>query len=337
MKPTFVISNEANESISSAFETIDVSPYDDYPLFKSMVRNIVNNKEFPSDWLTACSKVKIMRDNEPHSVVVIRNAPVDSHIPELSHEDPQKDKYRLKKTYVAEATLESFSYLTDTTVMSYDKRFNGDFFTDVYAIKKYIGRQTGYSPGELVYHNDRTAHPVRADYITLLGMRCPEEEYTSTPFVSVESLKNRLTEQQIRALSEPYFYTPYDVVTENNNSELSDPGLHAILSNGSIRYLDSHTTCSSKASDKHWDAYWALRNALSRSEKQRHRILEKDLFSFPNMGGLHSREIIEPYTAMKVTTRWLLKTYSLTRNHLPETKEYWVTPELPRIGDNMRN
>ena len=59
-----------------------------------------------------------MHDNEPHSVVVIRNAPVDSHIPELSHEDPQKDKYRLKKTYVAEATLESFSYLTDTTVMS---------------------------------------------------------------------------------------------------------------------------------------------------------------------------------------------------------------------------
>ena len=58
MNPTFVISNEANESISSAFETIDVSPYDDYPLFKSMVRNTVNNEEFPSDWLTACSKVK---------------------------------------------------------------------------------------------------------------------------------------------------------------------------------------------------------------------------------------------------------------------------------------
>lgn len=58
MNSTFVISNEVNESISSAVETIDVSPYDDYPLFKSMVRSIVDNEEFPSDWPTVCSKVK---------------------------------------------------------------------------------------------------------------------------------------------------------------------------------------------------------------------------------------------------------------------------------------
>ena len=35
---------------------------------------------------------------------------------------------------------------------------------------------TGYSDSELFFHNDRTAHPVRADYTSLLGLRCPDDD-----------------------------------------------------------------------------------------------------------------------------------------------------------------
>jgi len=182
------------------------------------------------------------------STHVLRNCPTDRDLPELGHDDPQADKYALKKTFVAEAFLELVARLAETPLLSYATRFNGDFFTDVYAIDKYSGKQTGYSDGELVFHNDRTAHPVRADYISLLGMRCPAEELTYTSLVEGRTLRAGLSAEQLRLLGQPYYVTPFDVVSRDNNKTLTVSESHPILEGEyGIRYLDTHTTTAPDA------------------------------------------------------------------------------------------
>ncbi|MFH7422931.1 taurine catabolism dioxygenase TauD, partial [Pseudomonas syringae pv. tagetis] len=79
-------------------------------------------------------------------------------------EDPVKDKYLKKTQFLSEGFLELFAQLTGTPLLSYETRNEGDYFTDVIAIKKKSGQLTGYSHSELELHNHRTAHRVRAAY-----------------------------------------------------------------------------------------------------------------------------------------------------------------------------
>ncbi|WP_247618070.1 hypothetical protein [Pseudomonas syringae] len=57
---------------------------------------------------------------------------------------------------------------------------------------------TGFSDSELVFHNDRTAHKVRADYITLLGMRCPEDDLIYTGYIDGVDIVRNLEPETVR-------------------------------------------------------------------------------------------------------------------------------------------
>lgn len=326
MKPSVVFENSIKESVQDSFLNITASPYEEYDSFLRQVEMLLNESKLPQEFLIALEKVAAERKTNPYSVHLLRNCPLDPVIPHLGHDDPQSDKHRLKDTFVAEAMLATVSMVWGNPIMSYAQRFQGDYFTDVYAISKYMGKQTGYSDGELVYHNDRTAHSVRADYINLLGMRCPSEEYTCTAFVSAEALRQGLSVHEIEILSSEWFETPFDVVSKENNKTLKHSDRHSIFRcDGSIRYLDSHTKPVKEAPFEVRDAFDALRDSLSRSQKVRHRLLEGDLFTFPNQGGLHSREIIEIIDTQRSRERWLLKTYSLSDAQRAEaTRKYWA-------------
>lgn len=256
-------------------------------------------------------QVRLDRESGVSDAHPIRNCPIDTDLPKLSHSTPQADKYARKKTHIGEAFLAVFAALTQTPLLSYANRFNGDFFTDVFAIDKYFGKQTGYSDGELVFHNDRTAHPVRADFITLLGLRCPPEELAYTSFVDGRSLLEGLTASDEEVLRSPFFVTPFDVVSRDNNRRLTESTPHVIFEgHHSIRYLDTHTTVAPGAPLEAKDALLALKNALARAERTRRRILERDLFTFANQDGLHNRELIEVVDRERSRSRWLLKTYA---------------------------
>ncbi|MFI6002671.1 TauD/TfdA family dioxygenase [Streptomyces sp. NPDC051366] len=335
MQPFYVISDADRDALYSALENTKGNPYDDYPAFSRSVADVIDRKEVPDFFVEVARQVRAEREAGVSDTHVLRNCPLDKEIPVLGHDDPQADKRALKKTFISEAFLELFGQLTGTPLLSYATRFNGDFFTDVFAINKYSGKQTGYSDGELVYHNDRTAHPVRADFITLLGMRCPTEEFTYTSLVEGRTLRAGLTADEQRILRESHFVTPFDVVSRDNNQGLTVSDQHPILEGDyGIRYLDTHTTVASGAPTEAKDALIALKNALTRAEKKRHRILEGDLLVFANQNGLHSREKIEVIDPERSRSRWLLKTYAFRDQAAADRHaDRWVDGVAGRVGD----
>ncbi len=335
MQPFHVLSDAERDALYATLENVDKNPYDDYPAFSLAVADLVDRSEVPASFTAVADRIRAERAEGVSDSHVLRNCPRDKEIPVLGHDDPQADKRVLKTTFISEAFLELFAQLTGTPLLSYATRFNGDFFTDVIAINKYSGKQTGYSDGELVFHNDRTAHPVRADWIALLGMRCPPEELTYTALVEGRTLRAGLTEDERAVLSRPYFITPFDVVSRDNNGALTVSEKHPILEGDyGIRYLDTHTTVAPDAPAEAKDALIAVMNAITRAEKKRHRILEGDLLVFANQSGLHSREKIEVIDAERSRSRWLLKTYAFRDQAAADRHaDRWVDGIAGRVGD----
>jgi L-asparagine oxygenase len=334
MKPLLVLSDADRIELTKALGTVEANPYRDYPEFKRQVAQ-VSAAGIPESVRQACEQIRRERAEGTAEGHVLRNCPVDDEIPFLDNEDPSGDKRALKTTFVAEGWLELFGQLCQTPLLSYATRFGGDFFIDVVAINRYKGQQTGYSDGEVVFHNDRTAHPVRADYITLLGMRCPPGELIYTGFVSGRQLLEQLDEATQHTLRQPYFMTPFDVVSRDADSSLDRSPAHPILSgNYSIRYLDTHTTVDVDAPAEAKDALLALKNALARSVKSRHRLLDGDMLTFANQEGLHNREHIEitdPDTALQ---RWLLKTYAFRDQAAADRHaDRWIDGIPGKVGD----
>ncbi|MCU1686587.1 MAG: Taurine catabolism dioxygenase TauD, TfdA family [Amycolatopsis sp.] len=334
MQPIYAFSDAERDELYAALESVAKNPYENYPAFSTAVGELVQ-RGVPDFLVKVTDRVREERQEGVAEAHALRNCPRDEMIPVLDHDDPQADKYTKKKTFIAETFLELFGQLTSTPLLAYATRFKGDFFTDVIAINKYSGKQTGYSDGELVFHNDRTAHPVRADFITLLGMRCPIEEVTYTSFVGGSALLAALTPDERHVLRQNHFITPFDVVSRDNNDKLTVSGRHPIFENEhSIRYLDTHTTVAPEAPPEAKDALLALKNALARAERTRHRILEGDLFTFANQDGLHNREKIEVIDPERSRSRWLLKTYAFRDQAAADRHtDRWLDGIAGRVGD----
>ncbi|MFI6067040.1 TauD/TfdA family dioxygenase [Micromonospora sp. NPDC051227] len=311
MKPMHHLSAEDSAALHSALGEVKGDPYRDRATFSRSVAALIAGGQLPTAFGEACAAIRAERESGQSLAHVIRNCPVDSDLPTLDHDDPVSDKRARKKTFIGEALLELFAQLVKTPLLAYARRFNGDFYTDVVAINRYSGKQTGFSDGELVYHNDRTAHSVRADFITLLGMVCPDEDLVYTGFVDGRTILAHLSAAEQTALRQPWFVTPFDVLSKDNNKGLIVSETHSILENEySLRYLDTHTTVAPQCPPEAKDALLAFKNALARAEKTRHRILTGDLFSFANQDGLHNREKIDVRSPERARGRWLLKTYA---------------------------
>lgn len=335
MNPLHVMSEAERREIHQLLEAVGVNPYLDYPTFSHTVARVAKSGDIPGFFAEVCSRIRDERRSSVSSAHVLRNCPIDDPVPELSEEQPLEDKYARKRTFIAESFLELFAQFVETPLLAYATRFNGDFFIDVVAHKKYTGQQTGYSDGELVYHNDRTAHRVRADFTALLGLRCPERDLIYTNFVEGRHLLEHLTEADQSILRQPYYVTPFDVVSREYNNTLTTSGRHAILEDAhSFRYRDTHTTVADDGPVAAKDALIALKNALARAEKKRHRIQTGDLFTFANHGGLHSREKVEVNDPEGARVRWLLKAYAFRDQATADRfAGSWVGGVRGRVGD----
>ncbi|WP_035285744.1 TauD/TfdA family dioxygenase [Actinokineospora spheciospongiae] len=333
MLPVHVFTEAERNSLCAALGSVRADPYADRPAFAAGVAGLVERGEVPPVLLGVAERVRAERAAGVHAHA-LRNCPLDPDIPLLDQDDPLTDKYARKKTFIGEAFLELFGQLTATPLLSYATRFNGDFYVDVIAITRYRGKQTGYSDGELAFHNDRAAHPVRADHITLLGMRCPDSEVTYTGFVSGDALRAYVGEH-LETLRQEHFVTPFDVVSRDNNRALTVSEKHAIFSGErTVRYVDTHTTVAPDAPPEAKDALIALKDALVRADKSRHRILTGDLFTFANQDGLHSREHLEITDPELAATRWLLKTYAFRDEAAAAAHaDRWVDGVVGRVGD----
>ncbi|PRY36917.1 TauD/TfdA family dioxygenase [Umezawaea tangerina] len=335
MDALLVLTGTERSQLVEGFGSIKASPYDDYPAFSEHVRDLVVDDVVPDRLLRAAGRIRADRAEGVVEAHVLRNCPVDDDLPELGNEDPSAEKKKRKTTFVGEAFLELLAQITGTPLLAYANRFGGDFFIDVVAISRYLGKQTGYNGGEVVFHNDRTAHPVRADYITLLGMRCPTEDLVYTGFVPGTRLVAELSPEVRRVLREPHFATPFDVVSRDANADLGEEVAHPILSGrSSLRYLDTHTTTAAGAPVEAKDALLALKNALTRVPKDRHRMQRGDVLTFANQHGLHNREQIEITDPGRALGRWLLKTYAFAdRESADAHADAWVDGVPGKVGD----
>ncbi|MFJ4374952.1 taurine catabolism dioxygenase TauD [Pseudomonas japonica] len=323
MLPLLTFTTDEKANLISLLDQCRLNPYSEYSAFSEQIRDL--HAQVPLRFLQACDTIAEQRAINQQKIHVLRNCPLDLEIPDLDAEDPVADKYRKKTRFISEGFLELFAQLTGTPLLSYETRNHGDFFTDVIAIKRYSGQLTGFSDSELVFHNDRTAHRVRADYVTLLGMRCPDDDLIYTGYIDGANILANLSPEHQICLREPHFYTRFDVFSRDMNKKLSTSEKHPILSNQhSIRFLDTMTLVAEDAPVAARDAFIAFQNAMTRATCQRHRILTGDLLTFANQDGLHNREKIDVLNPQSAASRWLLKTYAFKDAITAHSfRQYW--------------
>jgi L-asparagine oxygenase len=336
VKAFFTFTDEQRNELSAALSGLAaVSPYVDYSKFQDKMIRTVQEGLLPAFYTDLCERIRTDRENGRHAHV-LKNCPIDADIPHLDHEDPVSDKYRLKKTFLGEAFLGTFAHLLNNPLLSYASRNNGDFFTDVVSINRFRGKNTGFTDGDLIFHNDRTSHPVRADYITLLGVRCPDNDLVYTTYVDVQDILSHLTPEQIEVLSEKYYFTGVDDLTRETVKDWEKSSAHAILKNGAICFQDTETKTLAEAPRSAVEALLAFKDALTKASKVRHRLEYGDLFVFSNQYGLHNRERIEVNNAEDTAKRWLLKTYSFKDHAVANTyADYWVNGVYGCVSDRL--
>jgi len=151
--------------VIAALEEINVNPYSEFQKFyKEILFLATQIEEKKSSFYEAIKKIKLsrIRGQRAH---ILPDCPIDREIPVFCPIDPLSDKYLRKKTFVGEGYLLLISILIDSPLLAYETRNNGDFFHDVYPQKRYYSTQTQKTDSDLYFHNDRTAHEVRPDYI----------------------------------------------------------------------------------------------------------------------------------------------------------------------------
>lgn len=311
MKPVLIFSSNERTSLVSLLKGLASNPYQNYLAFNYEIKDLATSGKIPESFLRVCEKIRLARASGGELAYLLRNCPIDTVIPVFDQNDPVGDKYKQKKTFIGEGFLELFAQMCNTPLLAYETRNNGDFFHDVYAHNKYSNTQTQKTDGELYFHNDRTAHPVRADYLSLLGMRCHAENRIYTGYVDGRKILKYLSADEQALLRQPLFWTPYDEYSRDSNHLQIDSLAHTILEEEHcFRYYETRTKPLPDAPVGARDALISLKDAVIKASKVRVQIAEADLFSFPNQAGLHNRDIVEVGDPVQAKLRWLLKTYS---------------------------
>lgn len=335
MQPIYEFTDDDREVLKHQLLALGAEPYRDYPAFQEAVSRLIASGDVPEPFVAAMTAVGRDRQDAVTYAHVIRNCPVDDEIPCLDQDDALEDKYRKKKTFVGEGLLELQAQYLGTPILAYTTRNNGDFFQDVYADNRFAGTQTQKTDWELYWHNERTAHPVRADFISLLGMRTPDDDLVYTKYVDGRELLAYISEESQALLREPAFITPFDELSKASNANQIVSDRHALLENEhSFRYYDTRTVPADPNSPAHYRAIWEFRDALSKAREQYHRIENRDLFLFANQDGLHSRQMIDIQHFDTTRFRWLLKTYTFRDDAAADANSaYWLDGIRGQVAD----
>lgn len=334
MKYDYVFNNNEKNKLVKELD-ISTSPYKDFSSFQKQLFNRIY-----SGYFCAIKEVAghiILRRIENKYTYLIGNCPIDEKIVHLGNDTPTDNKYKNKNKFISEAFMFVIAHFLNTPLLSYKTRNNGDFFTDVVALNELEGKFSGFTADDIIYHNDRTAHPVRADYISLLGLRCPEDNKVYTNYIDIADILKYLSKDTQDILKSTNFITYMDDYSQKNNAEFSESAKHAILySNEIIRYQDILTKCTEDASILVIKALLEFKNALVRAPKNRCEIKTGDLFIFPNQRGLHNREVIEKNNKDSLKKRWLLKTYSFKNEESAlRHKAYYDNTSFFCANDNL--
>lgn len=328
MIPTYTLSDSDRLAIIDAISAIPHNPYTSYRAFKEGVSQLIRSTTLSASLLDTIQTIKLDRSCEKSHVHVLANCPIEPELPHLDLDNPVENKYQHKKTFISEGFMELMSQLFETPLFSYQTRNNGDFFTDLVSFKKFKGKKTGFTDGDLIYHSDRSYHSVRADYVSLLGLQVPNDQLIYTNYIDAKSIKEHLDNQSIEILSQPIFQTDVDDRSKEANASWESSTVHPILlANNRIRYQDTFTKPVDPENHRAIKALLALKHAMSKADKLRHMVREGELLIFGNQTGVHNREWIDVTDAEEGNKRWLLKTYSFENPQKVSKYHQWATDD----------
>ena len=325
------------EALVSLFETITISPYVSYPGFARAVARLIEDNLDALSGLEPVREIFQKAQGGHRKVALVRGCPIDRSVPVFDQDDPVRDKHRVKTSFVGETLLEVIAQLGGMPILSYTTRNDGDFFQDVYAQNQFSGTQTQKTDSDLYFHNDRTAHTIRADVLCLLGMRCDPANIINTQYIHGEDILVLIEDELHDVLRQNHFTTPFDEISKASNALQVESGRHAILiERSAFRYYDTRTTVAADAPPIAWRALAAVKTAITKAPRLRVPIQEGELFIFPNLQGLHSRDRVHVPNPDTARQRYLLKTYNFwDRSRCDRFGDYFVTG-VPGLVDDAK-
>ncbi|MGF1793352.1 hypothetical protein [Photobacterium profundum] len=328
MNTFYTFTDKERQNLTTALLRNPHNPYSDYPSFKDFIDTLAVSAAFETNLGKVCNDIVSDRKDNGNHVHILGNCPIDLELPQLDLDNPVSHKYEAKLTFVGEGFMALISQLQRAPLFSYESRNDGDYFTDLVSFNKFKGKKTGFTDGDLIYHSDRSYHPVRADYVSLLGLHVSENELIYTNYMDTKEIKKHLSASAIETLSKDIFETEVDDRSKENNMAWSSSAVHSILLNDDqIRYQDTFTRPLDINNLEATQALLELKHAMSKAAKLRHMVMKGEMLIFGNQTGIHNREWIDVKDADAGRKRWLLKTYSFENIDKATKYKSWATKE----------
>lgn len=292
---------------------IPISPYLDYRVFFLEIQAILHSTKLPLFFKKLCEDIKSV-DLHDNPVFILRNCPIDAHLPVFDIDEPLQSKYQLKNTFISEAFLNIFAELTNNSPLGYKNINNGDHFHDVYPMRKLMNSQSQKSLVTLGFHNDLPNNIARPDWVNILCLRNYHLNRVSTTIIrNVDIIKN-LDQETLAILKKPLFKTPPEVISVYGGRDENDVVHKPIyFENASMPFCYFETR--TKAMTQDGESAIAKLDAVLHNVKQRVFLGAGDFISIANNHCLHAREVVEITDAEEHKKRWLQKTFNVNNIH----------------------
>ncbi|KVQ66285.1 hypothetical protein WT22_08660 [Burkholderia territorii] len=243
-------------------------------------------------------------------MLYLKNLPVEMDLPVFGHDDPVRDKYEMKVTFVTEALLSLFALATGTPIIGYRTINNGDMFHDVYLKESLKHTASQKSMVSFGFHYDMGFKNVRPDWANLACVRSARQNCVSTSVCRNVDIINGLSSADLLTLSRPIYTTPPEVVSVVGGEESATPPVKPIYfpdKPWKFEYFEGRTTTGDT------DGMETIRrlDSLLHRAKQHLALEPGDLAAISNNHAMHCREVLSIHDMDAHRIRWLIKTYNV--------------------------
>ncbi|WP_322049208.1 hypothetical protein [Paraburkholderia sp. J67] len=307
LKPVWRLTDKERDDLLEVFLRITASPYRNLDRF---VQEVQQDDPVMRAFSETVIRLRQQANLAQNPVLYIKNLPIDPDLPVFGHDDPVRDKYAMKTTFVTEALLELFASAANTPIVGYRTINNGDMFHDVYLKESLKNTASQKSMVSFGFHYDMGFKKVRPDWANLACLRSSAENYVSTSVCRNIDILAELSPSDLAMLSFPIYSTPPEVVSlvggETNKSSPLKP-VYFPDKPWKFEYFEGRTVTD----DANGSAAISRLNEILHRTK-RHLVLEPgDLAVVSNNHAIHCREVLDITDMNAHRIRWLIKTYNV--------------------------
>ncbi len=308
LESDFRFGDDESARLTAVLLEVASNPYREYAQFRKEVREVAAGGEAPARFTEFCAAVA-HRDMARRPVVVVENCPLDPELPVFGEEDPVADKYRMKRTFVAEGFLALHAELTGVDLIGHATVNNGDFFHDVHPKRSMFGTQSQKGLGTLRFHRDLTNHPASPQQVSQLMLRDAPGNRVLSVFATVATALHELNPSQQQVLGQRRFTTPVDHILTAGGDDTAEDHHAVIAEDGTPHVLERRTRGLDEEARDALEAFFAAlhRNQVTRESRP------GDLLTFSNDHVMHGRFVQELSNPASMRTRWLIKTHNVNR------------------------